>query len=293
MGSLKALTLASAVALAAIPATQMSTAYAADLLPPPPQLEPPPLRGPVEEPVGFYLRGDLGVGIDTISNLSSEITPGFVVPDRRFDGYNLGDSAVFGIGIGYKFNNWFRGDVTAEYRSSSQYNAIGSYDSTQFGGTCSNNLAVSGRCTDLYSGHVESVVVLANIYADIGTWYGVTPYVGAGLGVANIRFGSVVDQEIGDTGGGYSLPTWHTNFAWAAMAGLAYHVSPNLILEMGWRYLDQGNIVTNSIICQPLGASACPQEIQHMHLSANDLHLGMRWMMTPMYEPVPVLQTRY
>ena len=32
-------------------------------------------------------------------------------------------------------------------------------------------------------------LLLANAYADIGTWYGFTPYVGAGIGGAHVQLG--------------------------------------------------------------------------------------------------------
>lgn len=287
MGSLKALTLAGVAAMAAI-----SAAHAADMLPPPPQLEPPPLRGPVEE-TGFYLRGDIGVGINEISNANQTFSPGVVVPSPRIDQASLGDSTIVGIGVGYQFNNWFRGDVTGEYRSFAQFASVSSYDSTPFGGTCGNNLAVSGRCSDLYAGNIRSAVFLVNGYLDFGTWYGLSPYVGGGVGFANIQVGGLTDHSIGNTGGGYSGATSTNNFAWALMAGLGYHVSPNLILDMRYRYLNQGTVASGQIVCQPVGANPCPMEVQRFNLASNDLLLGMRWLIAPAAPPIPVLQTRY
>jgi opacity protein-like surface antigen len=52
----------------------------------------------------------------------------------------------------------------------------------------------------------------------------VTPYVGAGVGAAY--------NVLADEG------RW--NFAWAAMAGAAYHLSPNLSFDFGYRYADLG-----------------------------------------------------
>lgn len=289
MGSLKALTLAGVVAMTAA----STAANAADMLPPPPQLEPPPLRGPVVEESGLYLRGDIGVGMNEISNVRSTFDPTIVVPSPEINQASLGDSTVIGIGVGYQFNSWFRADFTGEYRSSAQFASVASYDSTPFGGTCGNNLAISGRCSDLYTGNIHSAVFLANGYVDLGSWYGLSPYLGAGLGFSNIQVGSFTDHSIGNTGGGYSGTTSTTNFAWALMAGLGYHVSPNLILDMSYRYLNQGTVASGQIVCQPIGANPCPMEIQHFQLVSNDILLGMRWLLIPAAEPVPVLRTRY
>ena len=82
--------------------------------------------------------------------------------------------------------------------------------------------------------------VMANAYYDLGTWAGVTPFVGAGLGAAYTGplrlplFGGV--RWLGIAAG---RGQW--GFAWALMAGLAYQVTPSLTLEASYRYLGLGN----------------------------------------------------
>ena len=118
MGSIKALSLATAVALGTA-----GTAAAADLLPPPP-LMPAPI--PVSlDTSGWYLRADVGVAVDNSYAFRSTLQPnnaaGGPAPaiSRVFN--SIGDSAIFGVGVGYQINNWFRADVTGEYRTSASY----------------------------------------------------------------------------------------------------------------------------------------------------------------------------
>ncbi len=103
----------------------VNAAHAADVdLPPAPPLEDPapattsaPLLGG-----GWYLRGDVGYGFDQTSGFSSNlagITPGFQVHRPGIDG-----QTAFGGGVGYQLNNWFRADVTAEYRTSTHYSNV-------------------------------------------------------------------------------------------------------------------------------------------------------------------------
>ncbi|MFM9458719.1 outer membrane protein, partial [Streptomyces europaeiscabiei] len=81
---------------------------------------------------------------------------------------------------------------------------------------------------------------LVNGYVDAGTWYGITPWAGGGVGIANINAGSVIDN--GEGGGiGYSSSKSTTNFAWAVMAGLDFQVTRNLVFEVGYRYLNVGS----------------------------------------------------
>ena len=76
----------------------------------------------------------------------------------------------FGLGVGYKFNDWFRADVTGEYRGKANFHG-------------SDNVAFTGgQGVDNYSGSKSEWLFLANAYVDLGTWSCFTPYIGAGVG---------------------------------------------------------------------------------------------------------------
>ena len=261
MGSFRALSLAGVIALGAI-----GSASAADLLPPA-----PPVEAPIMAPAdfgGWYLRADAGVGATQISDLRSSFMPGFIVDNPRFESKSLSEVGTFGFGVGYQFNSWFRGDVTAEYRTPAEYLAVQSYGPLFCG---------AGRCYDGYRGNVQSGVFMANGYVDLGTWAGFTPYVGVGVGLAHHRMKDLTDTSIVPTGGvGFAPSTTTTNFAWAVMAGASYSLTSNLKLDLGYRYLDMGKITTASIGCQ--GAPACGYEVQSFKVASHDFRLGLRYM---------------
>ena len=264
---------------AAVVAGASVSASAADLLPPPPPIEapPPPDFG------GWYLRGDVGVGVNQLSDLRSTFNPLVTVPAPMFNQWSIGDSAFAGGGVGYQFNSWFRADLTGEYRTASDYRATQSYSWIWGGAPC----GIDARCYDTYHAQHSAAVFLANGYFDLGTWYGITPYVGGGLGFAVNWFQNFYDTSISPVGGfGYANDVTQTNFAWAAMAGLAYNVTPNLKLELGYRYLDMGKITTNGIVCA--GVAVCPYERQSCYLGAHDIRLGFRYMLGG-FAPPPVL----
>jgi len=267
MGSIKALFIAGALVVGA-----PCLASAADLLPPPP----PPLV-PVTFS-GWYLRGDVGVGAATISDLRSTFDAGFVVPGDEFDSRTVGDSAFVDFGVGYQFNNWFHADITGEYRTAAPFHAIESYTPP----TCP---ITGGRCYDNYTGSISNIVVLANGYLDLGTWWGFTPYIGAGVGVADHIVAGLTD--IGTTVGGFGFAPDQSSasLAWAAMAGLGYMVTPNLRLEIGYRYLDMGTVTTGPIHCT--NTPFCGDEVQRFHLASNDIRLGMRWIFADLPPPPP------
>ncbi len=293
MGSLKALTLAGAVATLAIPAALVPAAHAADLLPPPPQLEAPPLRGPIEDS-GFYLRGDVGVGINQGSSLSSTFSDGSTLASLgAWDGpVNVGDSSLIDFGVGYRFNTWFRADLTGEYLSGANYNSKVSYQYTGAGSNCP--VGGAANCGDNYTGAIRTGLFMANGYVDLGAWLGVTPYVGGGLGFAAYSVSGVTDVSMSQPNAfGVAPDKSGTNFAWDLTAGLLYHVTPNLMLDMSYRYLDMGALQTGGIACNGGAATGCHYETQHFNMASNDLTLGMIWLLTgPGYAP-PVVTAKY
>ena len=270
MGKLSALALAGAMSVGAT-----YLAKAADLLPPPPE---PVYAAPVEFG-GWYLRGDVGVGVNQLDMRSSTFAPGVVVDNPHFDEADLRTTAIVGGGVGYQFNSWFRADVTGEYHFDSAYHAIQSYGPT----FCGTN---TGRCYDGYNAKISNAVFLANGYVDLGTWYNVTPYVGGGVGVARTMISGLTDVDLGGSGaGGYAADRSQTNFAWALMAGVSYSLTSNIKLDFNYRYLNMGTASSNAIICN----GSCTYEVQRYRLSSHDVRLGLRYMFADATPPTPAL----
>ncbi len=153
---------------------------------------------PVEIGSGWYLRGDIAyVPSDNVK--------------ARLKGYNLlgegrGDTkatAAYSGGIGYQFTDNIRGDVTVGYRK----------------------MKVSRE-------PVEAGIwdVMANAYYDIGNFSGVTPYVGAGIGMAK------VDYKVQGPVGEYINGRDTTRLQWALMAGASIDVTENVKFDLGYRY---------------------------------------------------------
>jgi opacity protein-like surface antigen len=204
----------------------------------------------------------------------------------------MDDQFFIGAGIGYQFNAWLRGDVTAEYRSKAQIRTV-----DQFAGTWSDCCGTFGFDGSNYFNTTYSAAVgLANLYVDLGNWYGLSPFFGVGLGFAYNRLSGVTDHGFAAGGypvprlwtpsysgtGGHGLDNNKTQFAWALHAGLAYEVNPRLKLELAYRYLDLGKAETGPIICY----ATCDRYVAKVKdLDSHDLKLGMRWMLA---EPVPV-----
>lgn len=290
MSRAKFLALAGATAFLGTSAfAALSTAtLAADLPPPlPPPVYPAP---PVVVESGWYLRGDVGVAWKRFEKFEHHPTnPEFVWPASwRIDQKDMADSAFVGFGIGYSWNNFLRFDVTAEYRMKEWFKVVGSY--TEF---CPDG----GRCFDIYEGHHSNWLFLVNAYLDLGSWCGITPFVGVGIGSAYHKFDVFTDLGTANTqapGFGYA-PDEHKKWetAWALHAGLSYHVTNSFKVEFAYRYLNFGSIDTPKIRC---GALGCDQPggprayYTFTDFDSHDFKIGMRWMLqqavpAPAYPP--------
>jgi opacity protein-like surface antigen len=259
---------------------------------PPPQI----VQAPPPETGGWYLRGDVGVGMQHFSDFEHHQTnSAFVWPASwRIDQINMGDTAFVGFGAGYQWNNWFRFDVTGEYRTQSKFKTIGSY--TEF--------CPGGRCFDVYDGSQSAWVMLANAYVDLGTWWCITPFIGAGVGGAYTKSAGLTDVGYitgpGTTGFGYNSSDYSKfNFAWALHAGLAYNVTNNFKVELAYRYLNMGDVQTAIIDCAGTGCGSGttgPRASYTMtNFDSHDLKLGMRWLLqpeppAPVYAPPPLMR---
>src|SRR6185295_8630021 len=109
--------------------------------------------------------------------------------------------------------------LTADYLFDSDFD--GSTTGFCAGVVCSSNDHSS------YSGWL----LLANAYADIGTWYGFTPYVGAGIGGAHVKWDDLANTIDGVTTTHGGAENWR--FAWALMAGTSYCLTNELKLDGG------------------------------------------------------------
>jgi opacity protein-like surface antigen len=226
-----ALTLGTAAMAADAPRSPMSL---------PPRLVQSPLL--VDEfASGWYLRGDIGYRINEVGSVSN------VVPVRTIDD-QLDKSFMFGTGVGYQ-HQWLRTDVTIDYGKA------------KYAGSTASNV-------NHFSAKIESVTVLANLYGDLGTWSGLTPYVGVGAGGAYVW---TSDFELP-----FRAPTdlvgpkSKTNFVWAWMAGVSYKISENYHLDLGYRHIRFGDAHTKM--------NEFDDQLRFKRLSADEFRVGFRYL---------------
>jgi opacity protein-like surface antigen len=262
--------------IAAGAASLFSTvAFAADM-----PIMAPPAYVPVAEFGGWYLRGDIGFSNQNVKNVvdtNSAAYNNLAVSQTR----SFSSAGIYGGGVGYQFNNWFRADVTGQYRGKSNFSGIDVVAGTgPFAGFVG---------TDVYTATKSEVLFLANGYIDLGTWWYLTPFVGAGVGTARVSISNFTDTGDFINGGQvHSLVYAGTgskwNFAWAAHAGIAYRVSPGLTLELAYSYVDMGSGVTGPSYSFDQVTNTTHAPFSFRNITSNDVKLGLRWNFE---EPLP------
>ncbi|MGE0845332.1 MAG: outer membrane protein [Flavobacteriaceae bacterium] len=255
----KQLLLAGAVALTAA----FGQAQAADL---PPIVPPPAVEQPVEIGSAWYLRGDVSYDFYGTPSLyqGSPYVP--LVNEAIDDTWNIG------LGFGYQFNAWFRGDLTAEYRGK-----VNIYSESQCG-ACAGNTQ--------HNVDITSWVFMANAYVDFGTWASITPYVGAGFGAAYHR------ASVFQNNGAVIPPSGITSlsgnseweFVWAVMAGVSYDISQNMKLDIGYRYMDLGKVSSGTLT----NCCSTAPAIIYDDLRSHEVRVGLRYLFDTGYDYAPV-----
>ena len=231
---------------------------------------------------GWYLRGDIGMTNQQFKGLHQRL---YDVPGTTVEAVGMGwdSSMFFGLGVGYKFNDWFRADVTGEYRGKANFHGS---DNVTFTG---------GQGVDNYSGSKSEWVFMANAYVDLGTWWCVTPYVGAGIGMRQHQ-----DQRLprrwlhlhraasSPTATTYAEDATKWNFAWALHAGITYKVTQSMSIDLGYRYIDMGSGTTGATRAFD-GSFSNGGPFTFNHITSHDFKLGVRWMLEPPTQTQPMM----
>lgn len=230
-------------------------AIAADYDTPPPNYFPPQLQDKVDFASNWYVRGDLAFAQQSFPVVT---TPSLGSTPGELNTYSIG------AGLGYKVNDYFRTDLTLDYRSKFRASGIG--PETACGIVLPNVITgVPEISQQSCYGHYDTVSrrwdLLANAYFDLGTWSGFTPYVGVGAGLTWARTQQSVFWALGNgtqcyatcgfptpPSGTYIFGDYDSNwakmtyhFAFAAMAGVSIAMTEHASLDIGYRFLDLGS----------------------------------------------------
>jgi opacity protein-like surface antigen len=284
-GSLRTMSLTLRIALSLAAAFVPLTAVHAADYDPPIFVEEADEYVPVEVGSGWYLRGDVGYAIDArIGQVDYRTYDGLNYGSASFATQEIDSNLTFGGGFGYRYNEWLRGDATIDgFR-------------TDFNGTttsatpCSVDASFVGTtCRSEDGSEVSVLSVMANGYVDLGTFVGVTPYIGAGAGYSYVSWGDLNNATFCVPGGapcpapgGVVTSTVHGGedgwrFTYALMAGFAYDLTRNFKLDFGYKYRNVagGNMFKWDGASAGLGATG--SQGTHGDIESHEFKVGLRY----------------
>lgn len=245
---------------AALLAGVAGPAIAADYYEPPVDIPPPPVVG------GWYIRGHIGMSNQHFDGLTSSL---YLEPSIAAYGWHdsggFSSAPIFGGGVGYQFNDYLRGDLTVEYRGKSDFEALDWVD---------DGTVVT---TNDFRAKKSEWLFLANAYADVGTFYGITPYVGAGIGASRNTISNFRDINIINGGGAYADEETKWNFAWALHTGIGIKATDRMTIDLGYSFVSLGHGQTGVLQNDDPAFDIPNDGFKFNDLYSHDLKLGVRY----------------
>ncbi|MER9294987.1 porin family protein [Mesorhizobium sp. M0621] len=247
-----------ALALGALALLPLTPVHAADY-DPPIYVDQAPDYVPVEVGSGWYLRGDVSyLAQKSFKNDNFAFTPASF-SDKE-------DPIFASIGFGYHFNDYLRADLNLGYLPGNKI-GVGYDDSAIVIAPDTATVASSSLKNYAFSG-------MLNGYVDLGTYVGITPYLGAGVGVVRSKrsLSASYFTDNSDPSDDFVLNDSKTRYslAYTLNAGLAYQVSKNVSVDLGYQYFsapDAEYVTAESLTSFPV----------HKGISNHQVKLGLRY----------------
>lgn len=215
--------------------------------------------GAMAQERGYYVSGSAGVLYNADSGNSGQFNSVLSL-DTDFDG---GEDAALNPGAGYTFDTDFgigsfislaigKNTSYGPFRSELELSAarVGVKDHSNFQALGGNLSEVDvgvvlgepapvglslGRTLEDTQGSAQRISFMVNSYYDIELEGGVTPYLGAGIGVSRVQV------EYQPSGIDFVDDT-ETKFSWQLMAGVDYELNQRDTLQTGVRYFSAGEV---------------------------------------------------
>ncbi len=257
----------SGLAVAAVCLWSMSTASAGGLLERGSSMKDtmPSHHGSVSR---CYVRGDVGYSVagDVDMEVSSPLYTQTSVTGSDIDGAWMGEIGA-GCGSG---SRGFRADFTLGYRSEQD---VSGYKTDRPGFHFPGDL----------SSKISTLTAMANVYYDFGLFRNIVPYVGVGIGVAHhdlsdISFSLVNTATLAPAPSNNLSGSTETNFAWSLMAGAAYQISERAVLDVGYRYINLGDVSSQrGHICSTSCGTGSNDQFSTDDITAHEFKVGLRF----------------
>ncbi len=231
---------------------------------------------PKKEGIGVYVTPKLVWGYTVFDKIKGEahVTSGGLSGGASKKSLKDDDAWGGAIAVGYDFerllNAPVRGEIEYAFFGNVDGKASRGWDEAGFSGSAS------------LKNKMDIQTLFFNAYFDFKNETPLTPYIGAGLGLAFIDSKSAghADYTLGGVNYDGSSSTnykLNTNFAWNVGAGVAWELTDLLSLDLGYRFAGLGKVKSRSSTYEGLGGETIEYKSKVDNVYMHQIMLGLRF----------------
>lgn len=218
----------------------------------------------------LYIRAD--AGYSWTWDQSGSIVLDFPPPNTSLVDMSMDSVPEGQLGFGYFWEPYLRFDITGVLTGNREITT-----------SCSHKPSL---CLPGTKGHftLTSSELFANVYYELASIWATSPtpfhpYIGFSLGSAHHNMDSI--KSTGNTGGFtfHSEVPGHSEwqFAWRGIAGIAFTIANNLLLDLSYVYMDAGQATSGDRIeVSGLSSSLPIRTPLEVDVQTQELYLGLR-----------------
>lgn len=200
---------------------------------------------------GYYGAVKAGRSYQNASGMDNSLRPGigkFIAGKEHANFYSPS------LGFGYQFGNGWRAEGEYSFPQRAEY-------------TSGSSMFISS-----FNHHkVQSSRLMLNVYRDFNLFDKFSIFATAGIGVAKVKSsgwqGNVNRVYAGNT---------DTNLAYSLGAGVSYAPVASVVIDLGYRFVDSGNIQSGLNLFG--NARSLQDEQMKAHLYTSEYYLGLRYV---------------
>lgn len=225
---------------------------------------------------GFYTSLKSGISDTKFDNSKDQLSVDTVDSNQTF--YNTdADESIYpniSTAIGFDFSKISKINARAEleytYKDNAQFSSNINKLTIEMEGN-SQTIDVPNGTPSLFINELKSQSLMFNAYYDFKNVSKFTPYLSAGAGVTRIKNKQTLNSEF-PLENGFNLSDTSDTFTWSAGAGVAYKVTENVALDLGYHYVDAGEIeFNNNLFQESVNLKSTADLVSH------DYSLGIRY----------------